>query len=85
MIINAISSTKGNQTSYGNVIEDICALASGFQLVEFHYVPRVCNTVADALAKKASTVTDLQVWLKVSPPDLIPLVLRDFSAVRNDP
>ena len=85
MVISAISSTKGDLTSYRNVIEDICAVASGFQLVEFHYVPRMCNTVADALAKKASTVTDIQVWLEVCPTDIIPLVLRDFSNVRNDP
>jgi len=39
VIINAITTAKGDQTNYGNVIEDICALASGFQLVDFHYVP----------------------------------------------
>ena len=59
VIVNALTMPNGDQTSYGNIIEDICALASGFQLVEFHHVTRACNSVADALAKKASIVTSL--------------------------
>ena len=64
VIINALTTDNGEQTIYGNIIEDICALISGFQLVEYNHVPRACNLVADALAKKASTVTSLQVWLE---------------------
>ncbi|XP_065636962.1 uncharacterized protein LOC136070657 [Quercus suber] len=61
VIINALTTANGDQTSHGNIIEDICALALGFQLVDFHHVPRDCNSVVDAVAKKASTVTSLQV------------------------
>ena len=39
VIINALTTTNGDQTSYGNILEDIHALASGFQLVDFHHVP----------------------------------------------
>lgn len=39
VIINALTAANGNQTSYGNIIEDICALALGFKLVDFHHVP----------------------------------------------
>ena len=83
VIINALTTANGDQTSYGNIIEDICALASSFQLVEFHHVPGACNLVANALAKKASTVTNLQVWLEDSPPDIISLVLRDAFVVKD--
>ena len=47
------------------------------QLVEFKYISRVCNFVADALAKKANSVVGLQVWLEVLPDDVAPLVVRD--------
>ena len=85
VIINVLTMANGDQTSYGNILEDIYAQASGFQLIDFHHVPRVCNLVADALAKKASTVTSLQVRLEVSPPDISPLVLRDAFVVRDVP
>ncbi|XP_075663041.1 uncharacterized protein LOC142632545 [Castanea sativa] len=59
MIIKALTMNNGDQTSFGNIIEDIRALVSGFQLLEFNHVPRACNSIADALAKKASSVTGL--------------------------
>ena len=40
---------------YGHVIEDICFQALEFQKSVFTHVPRICNVVADALAKKAKT------------------------------
>ena len=83
VIINALTTDNGEQTIYGNIIEDICALISGFQLVEYNHVPRACNLVADALAKKASTVTSLQVWLEDTPFNITPLVLRDVFVVRD--
>ena len=83
VIINVLTMANGDQTSYGNILEDIFAQASGFQLIDFHHVPRVCNSVADALAKKASTVTSLQVWLEDSPLYISPLVLRDAFVVRD--
>ena len=83
VIINALTKDNGNLTSYGNIIEDIHALVSGFQLVGFNHVPRACNSVANALAKNASTVTGLQVWLEDTPSDITPLVLRDAIVVRD--
>ena len=47
------------------------------QLVEFKYISRVCNSVADALAKKANFVVGLQVWLEDLPDDIAPLMVRD--------
>ena len=58
---------SGELATCGAVLEDICVLISGFQMVEFQHVPRNCNAVADALAKKASWVLGLQVWLEDIP------------------
>ena len=43
------------------------------------FVPRLCNKVADALAKRAKVGLNLQVWLKDCPEDIAPLVLGDVS------
>ena len=77
VIINALTKATVDLSSYGNILEDIRVLVSGFQLVEFNHVPCICNLVADALAKKASSVLGLQVWLEDIPLDIVPLVLRD--------
>lgn len=83
MIVNALTKDNNNLASYGNIIEDIPALVLGFQLIEFNHVPCTCNSVADALAKKASTIIGLQVWLEDTPLDIAHLVLRDALIVRD--
>jgi len=40
VIINALNKATGDLASYGTILEDIRALVSGFQLVEFNHVPR---------------------------------------------
>ena len=50
-VINALAEGPGCLSSYGNVIDDILALADDFQLCEFSHVKRVCNVVTDMLAK----------------------------------
>ncbi|XP_075658588.1 uncharacterized protein LOC142628359 [Castanea sativa] len=77
VIINALTTDIGELASYGAVLEDIRVLILGFQMVGFKHVPRSCNAVADALAKKASSAVGLQVWLEDIPLDIAPLVLRD--------
>lgn len=77
VITNALTKTTSELTSYGTILEDIRALVLGFQLVEFKHVSRNCNSVTDALAKKASFVLGLQVWLEDIPSDIVPLVLKD--------
>ncbi|XP_075670282.1 uncharacterized protein LOC142640068 [Castanea sativa] len=77
VIINATTNDSGVLATYGAVVEDIRELALGFQLVDFKHVSRSCNAVADALAKKASTTVELQVWLEDMPSDIVPLVRRD--------
>lgn len=55
VVINALSQGSGGFASYGNIIEDILFLAADFQFLfifcNFCHVKRICNVVADALAK----------------------------------
>ena len=53
VVINALSQGLGCFSSYGNVIDDILVLAADFQFCEFSHVKRLCNVVANVLAKKA--------------------------------
>ena len=43
------------------------------------YVNRNCNRVDDAMAKKAKTSLEFQVWLEDIPEEFVPLVLADIS------
>ena len=46
---------------------------------EFVYVNCNCNRVADAMAKKAKTGLEFQVWIEGIPKEFVPLVLADIS------
>ena len=64
VIINAIAQGSANQSVYGHIVDDILAQASLLSSSVFCCAPRLCNTVADALAKRAKVGPDLQVWLE---------------------
>ena len=55
VIINALLHGAGDLASFGNILDDIRLHSSVFQFVEFVHVSRNCNSVADALAKKAKS------------------------------
>ena len=68
---------NGEVASYGNILEDIRQHVGAFQFVVFSHTSRVCDSVADALAKKAKSVVGDQRWLGDMPADIAPLVYRD--------
>ena len=76
-VINALRQGLGKLTCYGNVLDDIRVHGSAFQYCNFNLVSRLCNSVADALAKKANSVVGSQVWLGDLPTDIAPLLFRD--------
>ena len=59
------------------MLDDIRVLVSAFQYCDFNLVNRLCNSVADAIAKKANFVVGSQVWLGDLPADVAPLLFRD--------
>ena len=77
VVINALLHGVGAFTSFDNILDDICMLSTVFQFVEFVFVNQRCNSVADALAKKAKLIVRAQVWLHEVPADIAPLVLHD--------
>ena len=59
VVINALLNGTSKLASYGNILDDIRVQASAFQSVDFIHVSHVCNSVVDALAKKASFILGL--------------------------
>ena len=58
-------------------IEDILFLAADFQFFYFCHVKRICNVVANALAKNTKDLLGIRIWLEDLPKDISPLVLLD--------
>ena len=77
VIINALLHGASAMASFGNILDDIHMHSAVFQFVEFVYVSRNCNSVANALAKKAKSDAGVQLRLHDLPFDIAPLVLCD--------
>ena len=77
IVIQAVQEGYSDVLPFGHVIEDIRVLALDFQFTSFTFVSRVCNVVADALAKKAKTCRGTQVWLEELPEDIASLASFD--------
>lgn len=56
VIIGALIHENGEVASYGNIFEDIRLHVIAFQSVVFSHTSHICNSIADALAKKAKSV-----------------------------
>ena len=61
VVINALLHGAGAFASFGNILDDIRMLSAVFHFVHFVFVNRHCNSVADALAKKAKLFVGDQV------------------------
>ena len=77
MVINALNQNNVGLSSYDVVIEDIRSQALVFESCVFAHTSRVCNCVADAIAKKAKASRSAQVWLNCPPDDIVSLLLFD--------
>ena len=76
-VVQAITRGNSDFLPFGNIIDDIRNQFAVFQFSEFCHAYHICNTVADALAKKTKLCTGLQVWLEDIPADIAPLVFFD--------
>ena len=73
---------RGNTLAhYGNLIADILVLTSHFSKVQFSFVRRQCNRLAHSLARRASIIQRMSVWMEEVPPDLIPVSLADLNSL----
>ena len=76
-VIFAVSREISILSSFGNIVDDVWYLLPSFSLVIFTHVNRSSNIVADALAKKASSIVGCQIWREALPLDIAELV--DFD------
>ena len=76
-IISAISQGSSVLASFGNIIDDVRHLLPSFSVVSFTHVHRSGNVVADALAKKASSMGGCHIWMDTLPLDIAELVSFD--------
>ena len=60
-IISVVSHGSSVLASFGNIIDDVRHLLPSFSVVSFNHVHRSGNVVADALAKKASSIVGLRI------------------------
>ena len=76
-----LSSSAPLHTPYGLVIEDTKALIQEFQRLTLSHTRRSGNSVAHALARRASDCNSFLVWLEEVPPDITYVLLNDFFAL----
>lgn len=78
VVIQAIKADTADQSMYGHIVDDILHQTAQ-RFSDFCHVKRICNKVADALAKKVNVGLDFQVWLEDILRDIIRLALADVS------
>ena len=76
-IISAVSQGSSVLASFGNIIDDVRHLLPSFSVVSFNHVHRSSNVIADALAKKASSIVGRRIWADTLHLDIAELVSFD--------
>ena len=77
IIVQALKHGQVDQSVYGHILDDVTQKTSQFLFYEFSHVPRICNKVADLLAKKARVGSVSQVWLEDFPREITSLAFTD--------
>ena len=81
IVYKDLSSTKPSLALHGHIIHDVKQLASYFTCILFTYIHRQGNSVAHALARRAISLPDLNVWMKNVPPDILHVVQADLASL----
>ena len=76
-IISAVSQGTSRLSSFENIVDDVRHLLPSFSSIIFSHVNRSGNIVADALAKKASSIVGCHIWMEALPLDIAELI--DFD------
>ena len=72
--------TEPSLALYGHIIHDVKQLASYFACIRFVHIRRQGNNVVHALARKAVTSPDLNVWMEDVPPDIFHVVQANLAS-----
>lgn len=78
-VVSMLNTSVCCNTLYGNAIEETHRQASHFQTCKFIHVRRGGNKLAHALARRAVSSVDFDVWVKEVPSDLESVFQNDVS------
>ncbi|XP_065638086.1 uncharacterized protein LOC136071113 [Quercus suber] len=77
-VVSALRDPAGCHTLYGHIVEDTHCLASQFQSYGFSHVRRRGNLLAHALARRAVSSADFDVWVEELPVELESIFQTDL-------
>nr|POE84737.1 hypothetical protein CFP56_64954 [Quercus suber] len=81
VLIKALAKGGNSLAHYGHLLADIHMLMAWFSLLSLSHVRRHCNSLAHALARRASSTPDLSIWMEEIPPDLDSVYMADLSGL----
>ena len=81
VLINSLAKGGNSLAHYGHLLADIHALMTRFSSLSLSHVKRNCNSLAHALARRASSTPDLSIWMEEIPPDLNFVCMADLSGL----
>ena len=70
ILIKALQGRNHSLTQFGHIAKDVKYTASCLQHYMFSHVPRHCNKVAHALARRAFSYLHMLVWIEDVPPNV---------------
>ena len=78
-VVSALRAPVGCHTLYGNIVEDTHRLASQFKFCSFSNLRRCGNMLAHALARRAVSSADFDVWVEELPSKLESVFQTDLN------
>ena len=80
-VVQDLKAKEHCNTLYGNVIEDARSQGISLQACQFQHVRREGNKLVHALARRAISSADFNVWVEELPSDVEDVFVYDFSAL----
>ncbi|XP_030963608.1 uncharacterized protein LOC115984735 [Quercus lobata] len=84
VLINSLAKGGNSLAHYGHLLADTHVLMIRFSSLSLSHVKRNCNSLAHALARRASSTPDLSIWMEEIPPDLNSVYMADLSGLVNN-
>ena len=81
VLIKSLVNGNNSLAHCGHLLEDIHVLMARFSSFRLSHVRRHCNSLAHALARRASSTSDLSIWMEEIPSDLNSVYLADLSGL----
>ena len=81
VLIKSLVNGNNSLAHYGHLLTDIHVLMTRFSSLHLSHVMRHCNSLAHALARRASSTPDLSIWMEEIPPNLNSVYLADLSGL----